>query len=65
MSYTISNAMPLPAHILWLAVVFLLVLTCVEAHGKTVNVCTEIKLPEKGKCIYKTVHGYKVRVCNK
>lgn len=33
------------------------------AQSKQVKVCAEITLPEKGKCVTKTIHGYKVRVC--
>ena len=33
-------------------------------QAREVNVCVSIALPAKGKCIYKTVRGYKVRICN-
>lgn len=43
--------------------VALLALLTAFAQAETVKVCAEVKLPEKGKCITRTIHGYKVRIC--
>lgn len=34
-----------------------------KSPAEEVKVCATITLPEKGKCITRTIHGYKVRVC--
>jgi len=54
----------------WLVAFALLVLLAgvEQAEARTVRVCagshcTTITLPKKGKCIYRTIRGYRVRVC--
>lgn len=34
-----------------------------NAAARKVNVCVSLKLPAPGKCTYKKVRGYSVRVC--
>lgn len=31
--------------------------------AKAVRVCADIDLPAPGKCVHKTIHGYRVSVC--
>ena len=47
-----------------LACLAILIVFAGVSKAKTVNVCVSLTLPAKGKCITRTIHGYKVRVCN-
>jgi hypothetical protein len=48
-------------------VVFLIVFVALAGTqnlgAKTVRVCADVNLPAPGKCIYKTIRGYRVSVC--
>ena len=46
-----------------LACLAILIVFAGVSKAKAVNVCVSLTLPASGKCIYKTVRGYKVRVC--
>jgi hypothetical protein len=55
--------------VLWAAVAFLWIALILPnfAHSKTVSVCADggcikINLPAEGKCIYRDIRGYKVRI---
>lgn len=48
-------------------IVFLIVFVALagtqDLTARTVRVCADIDLPAQGKCIHKTIRGFRVSVC--